>query len=109
MQDCIRITASTLLIRLKVYIVNKYQYIQYLNLFYNYGLLGFLSYVMFQISVLWKLYYGKTFNSKVLFVFCLWLFFIAFNLTAYLYRSNVTIFFFIMLMYTFNLEKKNIK
>uniref|UniRef100_UPI004047AC54 hypothetical protein n=1 Tax=Mariniflexile sp. TaxID=1979402 RepID=UPI004047AC54 len=82
---------------------------QYLNLFYNYGLIGLFLYGISQISILIKLYNGKTYYSKAMFFFCIWLFLIAFNLTAYLYRSNVTIFFWIMLMYIFSLEKKELR
>lgn len=85
---------------------------QYLNIFYNYGLVGLLSYFCFQISILIQLIKNPSDYSKAFIAFSLWLYFIAFNLTAYLYRPNLVVFYYVMLVFTMSLgkhQKNNIK
>ena len=79
---------------------------QYLNIFYNYGLLGLGSYFIFLLAILFKV--TRNINneySKTFIFFSLWLYLIAFNLTAYLYRSNVVVFYYVMLIFTLSNQK----
>lgn len=79
---------------------------QYLNIFYNYGLIGLLSYLLFQMSILTYLLKNPSFYSKAFILFSIWLYIIAFNLTAYLYRPNLVVFYFIMLIFTMFLGRE---
>lgn len=79
---------------------------QYLNIFYNYGLFALLSYFIFMYVILRNLSVHNNVYSKTMFVFCIWMFLIAFNLTAYLFRSNVSVFFYIMLGLTIYFNKQ---
>lgn len=79
---------------------------QYLNIFYNYGLLTLFFYICFLISLVQKFMKGNSVYSKTLLLFSIWLFLFGFNLTAYLYRTNVLVFYFIMIIYVFQIEKE---
>ena len=79
---------------------------QYLNIFYNYGLLTLCLYIIFLWSLIQTFIKGQSIYSKTLLLFSIWLFLFGFNLTAYLYRSNVLVFYFMMLIYFFQLEKE---
>ena len=78
---------------------------QYLNIFYNYGLIGLLSYFCFQVSILIELIKNPSEYSKAFIAFSFWLYLIAFNLTAYLYRPNLVVFYFVMLVFTMSLGR----
>ncbi|MCF6349956.1 MAG: hypothetical protein L3J23_02865 [Flavobacteriaceae bacterium] len=79
---------------------------QYLNIFYNYGLIGFLLYIISQLSLFIYMLKGKTYYTKAFILFSIWLLVIAFNLTAYLYRTNVVVFYLIILRFIMHLENK---
>ena len=79
---------------------------QYLNIFYNYGLLTLFCYICFLISLTQKFLKGRSIYSKTLLLFNIWLFLFGFNLTAYLYRPNVLVFYFIIIIYVLQLEKE---
>ncbi|PIB28701.1 hypothetical protein BFP77_08680 [Maribacter sp. 4U21] len=81
---------------------------QYLNIFYNYGLIGLVSYLFFQLAVLHELMKYPSQFSKAFIAFSLWLYLIAFNLTAYLYRPNLVIFYSIMLVFVIHIGKKRL-
>lgn len=72
---------------------------QYLNIFYNYGLITLLIYLLSLIAIIYKILTWKTSYAKPFLFFNLWLFFIAFNLTAYLFRPNLVVFYFIIYQY----------
>jgi hypothetical protein len=71
---------------------------QYLNIFYNYGFFVLLIFIYFLITLQNLL---KTNKKNILFktfyLFNIWLFLFGFNLTAYIYRVNVIVFYFMML------------
>lgn len=78
---------------------------QYLNVFYNYGLIGLMSYIFFQLAIIKELFKYPSLYSKAFIAFSIWLYFIAFNLTAYLYRPNLVIFYSIMLVFVIDIGR----
>ena len=79
---------------------------QYLNIFYNYGLIGFLSYLFFQLAILKELIKYPSKFSKAFIAFSIWLYVVAFNLTAYLYRPNLVVFYSIMLVFVIDAGRR---